>query len=78
MSLALIFVYYLLLTAGQAMAEKGVLPAIVALWIPNVVFAALGVALFVAVARERSLNPLAHLSRYLPRPRATGHASANT
>ncbi len=55
-SLVLIFGYYLLLTAGEAMAERGTLPAVVALWIPNVVFAVLGLSLFVAVARERSLD----------------------
>jgi len=77
-SLALIFVYYLLLTAGEAMAEKGVLPAFIALWIPNVVFGALGVVLFVAVARERSLNPFASVFRYLLRLRGTRPASANT
>jgi lipopolysaccharide export system permease protein len=63
-SLALIFVYYLLLTAGEAMAEKGRLPAIVALWIPNVVFASLGIALFMAVARERSLTLAGTWSRW--------------
>lgn len=76
-SLTLIFVYYLLLTAGEAMAEKGVLPAIIALWIPNVVFAALGVVLFVAVARERSINVAAQLVGYFPKLRPSRHASAN-
>ncbi len=55
-SLALIFAYYLLLTAGEAMAERGTLPAVVALWIPNVAFAVLGITLFLAVASERSLD----------------------
>ncbi|MCC6850109.1 MAG: LPS export ABC transporter permease LptF [Deltaproteobacteria bacterium] len=54
-SLALIFLYYLMLTAGEALAEKGRLPAVIALWIPNVAFAALGLTLFVAAARERTL-----------------------
>jgi lipopolysaccharide export system permease protein len=55
-SLALIFLYYLLLTAGQAMAEKGSLPPMVALWIPNVVFGVLGTVLFTSAARESSLS----------------------
>jgi lipopolysaccharide export system permease protein len=66
-SLALIFVYYLLLTAGEATAEKGKLPAIVALWIPNVVFGALGVGLFMMAARERTLDFGAGLARLRPR-----------
>lgn len=65
-SLALIFVYYLLLTAGEAMADKGRLPAVIALWIPNVVFTALGVGLFIAAARERSLNLRAWAARWNP------------
>lgn len=55
-SLALIFLYYLMLTAGEAMAEKGRLPAMVALWIPNVTFTAFGLGLFIAAARERTLG----------------------
>jgi lipopolysaccharide export system permease protein len=74
-SLALIFVYYLLLTAGEAMAEKGRLPAIVALWIPNVVFASLGIALFVAVARERSLTLAGMWSRWRSWLQSTNEAS---
>jgi lipopolysaccharide export system permease protein len=73
-SLALIFVYYLLLTAGEAMAEKGRLPAIVALWIPNVVFGSLGIALFVAVARERSLTLAGTWSRLQSWLRSTDEA----
>lgn len=51
-SLVLIFFYYLLLTAGEAMAERGTLAPAIALWLPNAVFAALGLALFAAAARE--------------------------
>jgi lipopolysaccharide export system permease protein len=70
-SLALIFLYYLLLTAGEATAEKGVLPAVVALWIPNVVFAVLGIGLFVSAAQERSLNFRGPLARWNPWARTT-------
>jgi lipopolysaccharide export system permease protein len=51
-SLALIFLYYLLLTAGETLAEKGALSPVVALWLPNALFALLGVVLFVAASRE--------------------------
>ncbi len=54
-SLAIIFCYYLLLTAGEAMAEKNVLRPAIALWLPNLVFGPLAVVLFVAAARERRL-----------------------
>jgi lipopolysaccharide export system permease protein len=54
-SLGIIFLYYLLLTAGEAMAEKNVLRPSLALWLPNLVFAPLGAVMFTAAARERSL-----------------------
>ncbi len=70
-SLAVIFAYYLMLTAGEAMAEKGHVPAAIALWVPNLVFGALGLILFVATARERTLGWRAPWSDWM-RPRHSG------
>ena len=53
-SLAMIFVYYILLSAGQALAEHELIPAVVGLWLPNGVFAGVGVYLFIQAGRERS------------------------
>ncbi len=58
LSLGMIFVYYVLLSVGQALAEQGIVPAIVGLWLPNAIFAALGVFLFARAARERTLVQL--------------------
>jgi lipopolysaccharide export system permease protein len=58
LSLVVIFAYYVLFSAGQALAEQGILPAVVGLWLPNVAFAALGVYLFRRAARERSIVAL--------------------
>ncbi len=69
-SLVLIFLYYLLLTAGEAMAEKGTLAPPLALWLPNAVFAGLGLALFAAAAREVRVAPGARLARALDLLRA--------
>ncbi len=52
-SLGLIFVYYILLSTGQALAERGLVPALVGLWVPNVVFGVLGAYLFNRAAAER-------------------------
>jgi lipopolysaccharide export system permease protein len=52
MSLALIFLYYIPLTVGQTLADKGLLPAVVGLWMPNLAFLALGAYLFRSAARE--------------------------
>jgi lipopolysaccharide export system permease protein len=61
-SLAMIFAYYVLLSAGQALAEQELVPAAFALWLPNLVFAAIGVYLFRQAARERSLVPVERLN----------------
>ena len=54
-SLVVIFLYYLLLTTGETLAQKGGVPPLLALWTPNVVFLLLGMILFVVAARERPL-----------------------
>ncbi len=73
-SLALIFLYYLLLTAGEAMAGKGSLPAAIALWIPNAVFALIGLALFTSAASELRLSLAGRLRRVLASRREDEHA----
>jgi len=60
-SLAMIFVYYVLLSTGQAMADQGKLPALVGLWIPNLVYATVGIYLFAQAARERTLHQVERL-----------------
>jgi lipopolysaccharide export system permease protein len=57
-SLAVIFTYYVLLSAGQALAEQGLVPAVIGLWLPNVAFAAFGVYLFQQAAQERAFTRL--------------------
>lgn len=52
-SLALLFVYYIFLSTGQALAARNLLPAVVGLWLPNALFAGLGVRLFARALREQ-------------------------
>jgi lipopolysaccharide export system permease protein len=73
MSLALIFLYYIPLTVGQTLAEKGHWPAVVGLWVPNVLFFALGTYLFVKAARETPIRQLERLD--VLRLRAWGWAT---
>jgi lipopolysaccharide export system permease protein len=56
-SLTVIFLYYLFLTAGEALARRDLLNAAPALWLPNLVFAGIGAYLFRAVASERAFAP---------------------
>lgn len=51
-SLVIILLYYLLLTAGDTMAANEILPVTIALWLPNLVLGTAGVVLFVRAARE--------------------------
>lgn len=69
-SIVLIFVYYILLSAGQALAEQRLLPAVVGLWLPNAVFVVFGAYLFRQAARERGVVPLERLERWFASVRA--------
>jgi lipopolysaccharide export system permease protein len=57
LSLALIFAYYIGLSAGQALAEQGTIPVIVGLWLPNLLFLCLGITVFRRAAREQPALP---------------------
>jgi lipopolysaccharide export system permease protein len=54
-SLCVIFVYYILLSTGQGLAEEGSIPAWVGLWLPNFIFGLLGIFLVRRAGRERDL-----------------------
>jgi lipopolysaccharide export system permease protein len=58
LGLGLVFfmLYYLLLSAASVFGESGRLPPIAAVWMPNLVMAAVGVFLFVRMAQERPLR----------------------
>lgn len=56
LSLALIFTYYLLLTLGESLAERRVLPPLAALWIPNLASFVLAWRLYRRAAGEVPVN----------------------
>ncbi len=62
-SLLVIFVYYLLLSTGQALAEQGQLGPGLGLWLANLVLLPAGALLLQRVARERAVLP-AWLERF--------------
>ncbi len=51
LSLIISFIYYTLIRAGQALGHGGELPPLLAAWISNIVFGALGLALLVRAQR---------------------------
>jgi len=69
-SIVLIFCYYILLSAGQAMAEQRLVPAPVGLWLPNAVFVVFGAYVFRQAARERGIVSLERLEGWLAGVRA--------
>ncbi|HUI26056.1 MAG TPA: LPS export ABC transporter permease LptF [Candidatus Kryptonia bacterium] len=69
-SLVLILAYYLLLSLGESLGERGTLQPIVALWIPNVVLASLAIALLLRAGRQSSLASVAAFDRWLASWRA--------
>jgi lipopolysaccharide export system permease protein len=52
-AIALFFLYYSLMRAGEALAQRGNLPALLAMSIPDLVFAILAAFLFVRAAADR-------------------------
>lgn len=56
-SLGIIFAYYLLLTVGETLGRKGVLPAALSLWLPNIILGSVGLLLFQGGARETQFFP---------------------
>ena len=65
LSLALIFAYYLLLTLGESLGQRGVLPAGIAMWLPDLLLSGLALALFSRAARETHLTSPPLLSGWL-------------
>lgn len=52
-SLAIIVLYYVLLSSGETWAQQGRLPPAVAIWLPNAVLLAIGVTAMARSGRER-------------------------
>ena len=77
-SLALIFLYYLLLTLGQNLGERGAVHPLIAVWIPNAVLALVAAYLLSRSAREMTAgrpawlqNAADRLQRLRTRPQPT-------
>ncbi len=65
LSLVLIFLYYLLLTLGESLGERGILPASIALWLPNILLSILALTLLVRAARESVVTRPAVMEAWL-------------
>lgn len=54
-SIFILLLYYVLLSFLRTLAEKGVIPPFAALWLPNLLFGGIGLALLRMAAAEKSL-----------------------
>jgi lipopolysaccharide export system permease protein len=52
LSLVFILLFYVLMIIGKALGENGSLPPIVASWIPNIIFGALGMLMLIRASRS--------------------------
>ena len=62
LSIGVLIVYYVILTAFKAMGERGMVTPSVAMWSPNLLFVAFGIYLFRQTAEERRLYLFTFLS----------------
>jgi LPS export ABC transporter permease LptF/LPS export ABC transporter permease LptG len=71
LSIAVIFVYYVLIRLGEQAGDNGLLPPIVAVWSANVVLGLVGLVLVALNHREAAFDPLdpRHYRALLPRIR---------
>ena len=55
--LAIFVIYYIFFTFGKTLAEEGVLPVAIAMWMPNLIFFLLALFWIVRIANEKPLIP---------------------
>ncbi|MBF8251247.1 MAG: permease YjgP/YjgQ family protein, partial [Deltaproteobacteria bacterium] len=63
LSLAIFLVYYISLTGGESLGDRGVIPPLLATWGANIIFFFLGVYLILMVGKERPIPLLAWMDR---------------
>ena len=56
LGLILFLLYYILLTAGWTYGKTGVVPPLVGMWAPNLIFAGLGIFFLLRCASDRGLG----------------------
>jgi lipopolysaccharide export system permease protein len=56
LSIGILLMYYILFSLLRTLAERGALPPVLALWLPNLVFLALGWALLRMASLERKIT----------------------
>lgn len=65
LSLAIFLVYYISLTGGESLGDRGVIPPLLAIWGANIIFSLLGIYLILMVGKERPIPLLAWMDSAL-------------
>jgi lipopolysaccharide export system permease protein len=63
--IALLLIYYVVLTAGKTLGQKGVISPAVSMWLPNILFMCLGMYFFSKTANDQSIPALELPARLL-------------
>jgi len=77
LGIAVIFVYYVVMFTSQAMTKGALIPAQLAMWVPNIVLGIAGIALVVSRSRGIDRAVLFRLPSWLSRRRTGGSPSAD-
>lgn len=62
LGVAVLLIYYVLLSAGEQLAISGFLPAYLSVWMANILLAGLGIYLLICTAHERELKAVLRLA----------------
>jgi lipopolysaccharide export system permease protein len=76
-SIGIILLYYIVLSVGKTLGQRGVVHPALAVWTPDIVFLLLGAYLFRKTALEQSIPLLDFARRLAERVRAVTHRGGN-
>lgn len=65
LGILLFLLYYVFVSGAKALGEGGSYPPAVGLWLPNVIFSALAIVLWIKTARESPFKPIAAVQRFV-------------
>jgi len=63
---ALIIVYYVILTAGEKLAKSSAIPPFLGAWTPNIIIGIIGIVLIIKTVREAPIRSFALINRLFP------------
>jgi lipopolysaccharide export system permease protein len=69
LALGVFLVYYSMLSVAESMGESRVVPPVIGIWLPNILFALAGGVFFRQAVRERVPGPVLWAARKLQRRR---------